>query len=363
MKKASTDLSVIRAAFKKMNKGNVVALCNSGITASAGWEDVSAVVDERGGDEKKYSMIFWHNQSHDAFDRAGNLIGTLSLHWAGDRLKLEKLLKEHLGSFQVNVPRSKNSTFTLQSAPVPVAEIDVKNRVQSLRFLDAIREDHGIVYTDEQKNSLRGMIREGEPKVMIYAVLLLESSHKLLDATDVANLLRRFEEIIKLKPGRQTWQDPRYAIKFLLDAMARIKHADYDKHVREWGVHKKDVVRAGVADHFSEISSPLNEEQKSVLKKLLNDPKEPVHFAGLYALFSHYQKTGKERTDAYFDSMLAPDASRHLIRACVELLHNYNESWSPESPVNAKKYASQFRKLAESVSDEPELKSRLLELM
>lgn len=358
----SSDLSMIRRAFKKMNKGQVVALCNTGPTASGGMEDVSETAYERGGDIEDYSMIFWHNQSHDAFDRAGNLVGSLALHWAGDRLKLAKLLTEHLSNFQIEVPSSDHTVFKLASPPEPVSEIDPRNTVQCLRFLDSDREKMNNSYTKGELDVLREMVRIGEPKVMIYAAFLLDcGDQKFLNADDVANLLRRFEEIIKIKPGMQYWQEPFYTIKLLLNAMGRMQHTDYHSLIRQWARHKKVTVRAGVASHSEDVPSPS--EHLLLLKNLLHDAHPKVFFAAIRSLCTLYLSTGRKESDAFFDAMLEPGVSKELISGCIELIDGENEFWDDRPPIKADTYAPRIRQLAKAVSDDPELAKRLLGLI
>ena len=346
-KPGDTDLARIRAAFKKMNKGRVIALCNAGPTQSGGWEDVVGVAHERNIDQDEYTSIFWHNQSHNAFDRAGNLIGTLPLHWGGDRLLLASLLKELLDMFHIQVPRSEDMVFRLRAALKPGIEIDVTNTPHALKFLNAFNDSE---YAAEQLTVIRRMLRDSPPKVVFHAVFILEYILKSLDADDVAALLRRLEELISFKLPKgylNYWERLSCAIGYLLDAMARVKHPDYDVLIGQLAQHHKAHVREGVACHSVSAMSPPT--QISILQGLLHDKEQDICITALYSLNNLYELIGRNGLDAYFDPMLEPVAQRQLLTCCAILLRNhstYGASGRLEVQVRAYDLAPQLRKLS-----------------
>ncbi len=83
----ATDRSRLEAFFRTLDGGSFIALPPSTrrITQSAGHEDAAEKAHKRKLATGAYSYVFWHKQSHErAFDKEGNLVAPLLLHWGGD---------------------------------------------------------------------------------------------------------------------------------------------------------------------------------------------------------------------------------------------------------------------------------------
>ena len=68
MTSALSDLDRIRAAFDAMTGPGLVALANVGYTQSDAQCSAVETLGGRGDDPQASSAIYWHAQSHDAFD-------------------------------------------------------------------------------------------------------------------------------------------------------------------------------------------------------------------------------------------------------------------------------------------------------
>lgn len=91
---STTDRKALAAFLKTLNTDDLIALKPdwSRGTQTDGHTDAAEVAEQRGitGD---YDVIFWHQQSDDrAFDRMGQLVAPLMLHWGGDHDRLASLL-------------------------------------------------------------------------------------------------------------------------------------------------------------------------------------------------------------------------------------------------------------------------------
>lgn len=115
-----TDLSALLACFEALERDDeVVALPLAGWTQSDGWSDVAGAQRD-----PRQTAIFWHAQSHEAFDGLGMLSGTMHLYWRGDRRRLADALRSH--GFIVETPTSVDVSFQLRSrrpAPRDIATV------------------------------------------------------------------------------------------------------------------------------------------------------------------------------------------------------------------------------------------------
>lgn len=271
------DLTRLRQVFKKINQGDVIALCNAGPTQSGGFEDAWDVAHDRGGNQKTYSIIFWHKQSHLAFVK-GELLSDLYLHWSGDRKKLGSLLTEHIDWLDIHVPPNERGAFMLSPRSKKKSDaLDPKDTTAVWKFLEGIRK---AFISDEEKEPgvrhgvmLRRIADEGEPKTVIYALQFL---HDVMTPSDLEVVLAKIDSLASLKPGSQTWQDPSNAMGWILDAMARHKHPEYEATFRAWAKHKKKIYRLAAARHPSVF--------KDVLKTLMRDPDPSVSTCAGYSV-------------------------------------------------------------------------------
>ncbi len=85
---ARCDLLRLLAAFRDLRSRDVIALERAGNTQSEGWEDVAAAGPER------RTAVFWHAQSHEAFDGLGQLSRPMYLYWRGDAQAIVQALRE-----------------------------------------------------------------------------------------------------------------------------------------------------------------------------------------------------------------------------------------------------------------------------
>ncbi|MFJ9620816.1 hypothetical protein [Streptomyces sp. NPDC101181] len=82
----NTDLSTIKAWWRTLGGDGFAVLpppTRGRYTQSDGHEDAAEMFATRGL-ATDTSFAYWHWQSHDAFDRSGDLRGALYLHWGGD---------------------------------------------------------------------------------------------------------------------------------------------------------------------------------------------------------------------------------------------------------------------------------------
>ncbi|NED00486.1 hypothetical protein G3I55_02260 [Streptomyces sp. SID6648] len=82
----NTDLGRIKAWWRTLGGDGFIVLpppTRSRYTQSDGHEDAAEMFATR-GIAAGASFAYWHWQSHDAFDRSGDLQGVLYLHWGGD---------------------------------------------------------------------------------------------------------------------------------------------------------------------------------------------------------------------------------------------------------------------------------------
>jgi hypothetical protein len=83
----TTDLSRLFAAFAALRGQGAIALERAGNTQSEGWEDVAQIGEAE-------TAVFWHAQSHEAFDGLGQLERRMFLYWRGDRGAIVGALKK-----------------------------------------------------------------------------------------------------------------------------------------------------------------------------------------------------------------------------------------------------------------------------
>ncbi|WP_143141371.1 WD40 repeat domain-containing protein [Nannocystis exedens] len=120
---ASADLLRLLDVFAALAKREVLALACAGSTQSAGWE----IVAERERDPEQ-TAVFWHEQSHDAFDAVGRLTSRLHLYWRGDAGRVCDALVE--AGFTVERPKSDTQSIVVLPPDNPSPDIE--------RFADAL---------------------------------------------------------------------------------------------------------------------------------------------------------------------------------------------------------------------------------
>ncbi|MCY0991637.1 hypothetical protein OV203_31130 [Nannocystis sp. ILAH1] len=120
---ATSDLVKLIEVFAALAKRKVIALACAGSTQSAGWE----IVAERERDPEQ-TAVFWHEQSHDAFDAVGRLTSKLHLYWRGDAGRVCDALVE--AGFAVERPKSENQSIVVRPTKSPAPDIE--------RFADAL---------------------------------------------------------------------------------------------------------------------------------------------------------------------------------------------------------------------------------
>jgi predicted DNA-binding WGR domain protein len=242
---AITDLTKLRRAMAAMNQGKVVALANAGPTQSGGYEDAAKEIHRRGGDSKAYEIIFWHKQSHRTAFQGGALVGDLHLHWSGDLAAFARRLREALDpEFEVVVPHDDTGAFRIRRATTP-DDVDPTDTPAALAFMDRVREGSMRGSDSDATPRLQRILGDGEPRAAMYALFLMAED---ADASDVEIALSRVDEIAALRAGAQCWQDPSYALGYLLGAMRRVAHPRYAELRESWKIHRRRVFRDAV-DH------------------------------------------------------------------------------------------------------------------
>ncbi|MDC0717772.1 WD40 repeat domain-containing protein [Nannocystis bainbridge] len=120
---ATSDLIELIEVFAALGKRKVLAFPCAGSTQSAGWE----IVAERERSPEQ-TAVFWHEQSHDAFDAFGRLTGKLHLHWRGDAGRVCDALVE--AGFVVDRPKSDQQSIVVRPTGSEAPDIE--------RFADAL---------------------------------------------------------------------------------------------------------------------------------------------------------------------------------------------------------------------------------
>ncbi|MFP2927757.1 DUF6891 domain-containing protein, partial [Pyxidicoccus sp. 3LG] len=114
---ATVDLLRLLDVFAALARRKVIALPCAGSTQSAGWEDVAA--RERNPEQ---TAVFWHEQSHDAFDAVGRLTSELYLQWRGDAGSVCDALAE--AGFTVERPNSDTQAIVVQPTDSLATDIE-----------------------------------------------------------------------------------------------------------------------------------------------------------------------------------------------------------------------------------------------
>ena len=290
-----SDLTQITLAFNTINQGEIIALCNEGSTQSAGHEIAYEIASDKGGDPDAYSVIFWHNQSHDAFDEAGNLVSSLYLHWSGKKVVLTKALSDHIQGFEIKVPNSDSAAFVIQPKEVNPEDFDPTNKVHVLKYLDQLRQNSisSNALKDEDLAIIRQILRKSAPQTLILAVQLAKNH---LDIADIEVLHKRVSEIVPLEPGMQIWENPGYAIGNLLDLMQQQQYPEYQDLFQAWIKHDAVALREGIAKHA------LHNIQ--ALTTLLLDPEHAVRWAAVHSLLASEEPGIQALIDAAKDPAL-----------------------------------------------------------
>ncbi len=101
--KRRSDLAAVKAWWRTLGSEGCVVLPPPGrsrYTQSDGHEDAAELIGARGlGDGT--SFVYWHWQSHTAFDRSGALVRELNLHWGGDHAVVAACLGEGPPGYRV----------------------------------------------------------------------------------------------------------------------------------------------------------------------------------------------------------------------------------------------------------------------
>lgn len=123
-----SDLVTMLAWFDALRAAGIEAEPNLGVSRTDGFSELTSAPDE--------SAIFWHEQSHDAFDATGKLVRPLHLHWRGDRDAIAGVLRAvAMGRLTVDVPADTSSTFIVRPAAEKKEEGDGGgNRKKTRRF-------------------------------------------------------------------------------------------------------------------------------------------------------------------------------------------------------------------------------------
>lgn len=138
---AASDLVVLVNAFYQLDQKGIIAGAHWGTTQSSGWEDVMGIAHDRGL-RGEINGIYWHEQSHDAFDGSGMLVRPLYLHWGGDRVLIGNALLSTLQgtSLRLRVPESDHAAFVVEAnraSHSPGAVTDRKSFEEAVRRLQA----------------------------------------------------------------------------------------------------------------------------------------------------------------------------------------------------------------------------------
>lgn len=113
----SCDLRRLLAVFATLDKKGVIALAHAGSTQSDGWSTVAET--ER---DPEQTAVFWHDQSHDAFDELGQLAHTLHLYWRGDAgLVCDELAR---AGFAVIRPTDEDVAIEVSPSEGPAPDIE-----------------------------------------------------------------------------------------------------------------------------------------------------------------------------------------------------------------------------------------------
>lgn len=303
MKTAFSDLEHIEIAFSKINKSEIIALCNSGITQSAGLEIAEEAITERGGSPDSYSVIFWHNQSHESFDKKGNLLSPLYLHWRGNLSILKNSLQGNLKDYEIVFPKDDKTAFIIMPKSFSNDDFDPANSSAVLKYLDQLRRSNTNIVLHEL-SKIRQIFSKSNPPSVIMAVFL---SKEYLDLEDLNLLLNRIKEIASVKPGLQIWQDPAYTVGYLLDLMSKYNHKDYYSTLQAWSNNKKSVYREGVAKHAV--------HDIKTLEKLFSDKNHSVRWAAFHSLI----EAGKNGICTIIDALIQQniDNAEDIIRSLI----------------------------------------------
>jgi hypothetical protein len=106
-----SDLLAMLRAFDELRGYGVEAEPHFSITKTDGFAELEG--------NGPAGAIFWHQQSHDAFDAKGNLADELGLYWRGDRDTIATALAHGLASTRliVHVPTDNMTAFIVSVRP------------------------------------------------------------------------------------------------------------------------------------------------------------------------------------------------------------------------------------------------------
>jgi hypothetical protein len=159
---------------------------------SAGRDAVYEEAERRG--LTSFYAVFWHTQSHGtAFNADGALVEELVLHWEGDRKRIAAALTNAVDGFEVVLPSSDLSAFSLAPPVVAAHDVDPSEEVPTWRFLSVIAAS-GAPPGDEQMLALRRILRSGSVPCSVWAVQLMSTE---LAGTSAAVALRRAASTIR----------------------------------------------------------------------------------------------------------------------------------------------------------------------
>jgi len=249
MTSALSDLDRIRAAFDAMTGPGLVALANVGYTQSDAQCSAVETLGGRGDDPQASSAIYWHAQSHDAFDENGTLIAHLALHWFGDRKRLARALREHCVGFVIDVPDDDDIAFGIDAPPVSVEDVDPHDSVVTNRWLEQIRRDHSHAWSDDPQGRAKipEVLAHGDPRAVKLAFLLMRKS---ANRDEVATVMRRLDELVVAGRGESDINlMVSQTVGYVLDALLRLEETHYAATLSTWATHDEPAYRSGAAWH------------------------------------------------------------------------------------------------------------------
>jgi hypothetical protein len=159
-----SDLQTLCEFLKSIDGANFMALqpSRARLTQSAAHEDATEAAHERG--LRKYSYVTWHRQSHDdAFDKKGNLVDKLYLHWGGDHKKVADKLRRVPKPYVVEAG-DDTSAFVIRK-PVGGSS-QLSDEAAVMRRLKSLDND----YSEATEQWLHEVIRRGPTSCVLRAL-------------------------------------------------------------------------------------------------------------------------------------------------------------------------------------------------
>lgn len=195
------DRKALATFLKSLDSDDLIALKPdySRGTQTDGHTDAAEVAQERGitGD---YDVLFWHAQSDSrAFDRMGQLVSPLMLHWGGDHARIAALLAGIPEPYLV-ADQGPEEAFAITSTeldrwtdvfPMPTDASEVAARVQ---WLDNQGRD---TWTDADWRWLNDVLREADTRNKSRVADALVKNPDHLDDDALAVLLADWVAIYK----------------------------------------------------------------------------------------------------------------------------------------------------------------------